>query len=155
MADMYGQSSVSATAPQMEQEVLNMQDSVRRAKAAQIAATQNNQGVAMNGAPGPMVQAHDLVAGGVIHASQKAADPDDPQTHIDDLNKRAGKLEAEAELIGKGKTPNPGAQQTYLRAASLVRQQAHQVHAQWMASLAQQAQQAAQQGGQPMTPVVR
>jgi hypothetical protein len=150
--DVWGKESVNTTAPQMADEIERMKDGAKR---AQLAATQNNQAVAMEGAPGPMKQAHDLVAGGVIHDATSKVDPNDPQAQIEELKKRADKLEQAAELVAKSGTGNVQAQQTYLRAAALVRQHAVQIHAQLMAQLHDAAQQAASQPGVPMTPVVR
>lgn len=135
------------------------QDSATQKALLEMAA-RGNLRAATSGQGAPMRDSAETLADANHSDLQKEADPNDPNSMIQSLDKRADELEKEAEKVQQhgvqtGKS-NFGAQQNYNRAAAILRDRARKLHAQWQASLqqqmqAQQAQQAQQTQQQQQT----
>jgi hypothetical protein len=83
----------------------------------------------------PNKMSHDVLATANVTDAVRAVDPNDIPAQVQALDKRASALEKEADMVQKSGTGNFKAQQTYLRAAAIVRTRARTLHARWMASL--------------------
>lgn len=124
----YGQESVEGTAPQMADEIMQMSD---EAKAARLSAAKKNLAAATGG-PGPATtRAHEEVASAHAADAMDGIEPTDVPARVAALDKRADLLKAEADKVQESGTGNFHAQQTYLRAAALLHQQARDLHLQW------------------------
>jgi hypothetical protein len=129
--------------------LLSMTDT---AKKARLAATRQNLN-SVFGQGEPTAQAHEALAAANAANAVADVDPEDIGAKVTAMDKRADALEKEAEMVQKSGTGNYHAQQTYLKAAAILRNKARQIHAQWMESITQQAQAQQQQMNQQQQPM--